>query len=678
MASSIEAVVQNQCREWLGKGNYKESTEVLTPDVRQALDTAFSKSGGKGKNFPDLQCMVQDVNGHDIPVMIECKGTKGDLVKLDARGEVANMTDTYEPDYVNRKKYAVNGALHYAEAILQYSEGKYLEALAVGVNGYMLGEQVHYELKVYYLSTKNKYIPKEIVGFGADLTILSPSYKPQLLACLKTLQFTPAELAKKKETIEDNIEGKLQVINQTMHDEMSIDVGNRVQLLAGMVMAGLGVKNQNIPPLSINALNNDSNRSDGQKVLDAITLSLQKSNVPPAKITSIIGVLSSVFTNVTLNVLQVDKQETKIHTLYSQVKQNIVPFLDEELYNIDFMGRLYNTINSWVKVPDGGQNNVVLTPRIVTELMVKLCEVNMNSYVWDYAMGSGGFLISAMNTMITDVQQSNMGMDEKKQKENHIKMYQLLGIEILSQVYILAVLNMILMKDGKANLIEGDSLKNYDGTYEQGDYAGQPFPADVFLLNPPYSEDGKGLNFVYKALSKMHKGKAAVIIQENAGSSQGKGYSKAILEHNTLLASIHMPNDLFIGKASVQTAIYVFAVGHEHKPENIVKFIDFSNDGYTRAAKKKTTQKNNLKDTGDAKGRYTELVNVVLHGKEYLNYYKDCYIEDTISLNGDDWTYNQHKKIDTKPTVADFKKVVKEYLAWRVGEVIKQEDSLGK
>ena len=42
-------------------------------------------------------------------------------------------------------------------------------------------------------------------------------------------------------------------------------------------------------------------------------------------------------------------------------------------------------------------------------------------------------------------------------------------------------------------------------------------------------------------------------------------------------------------------------------------------------------------------------------------------------LDGSDWTFNQHKKIDTTPTEADFKKTVADYLAWKVGAILKGE-----
>lgn len=94
--------------------------------------------------------------------------------------------------------------------------------------------------------------------------------------------------------------------------------------------------------------------------------------------------------------------------------------------------------------------------------------------------------------MIADAKQKISSPEELNRKITHIKMNQLLGIEKLAQIYMLAVLNMILMKDGSSNIIHGDSLTSFVGNYEQGEHNGEPFPANVFLLNPPYSASGKG------------------------------------------------------------------------------------------------------------------------------------------------------------------------------------------
>lgn len=242
----------------------------------------------------------------------------------------------------------------------------------------------------------------------------------------------------------------------------------------------------------------------------------------------------------------------------------------------------------------------------------------------------------------------------------------------------LAILNMILMGDGSSNILNKDSLLDFDGKYGFGK-TDEKFPATAFVLNPPYSAEGNGMIFVEKALSMMNRGYAAIIIQNSAGSGKAKELNKKILTKNTLLASIKMPIDLFVGKSSVQTNIYVFRAGEAHQRDEVVKFIDFSNDGYTRTNRKKASV--NLRDTDRAKERYQEVVDLVRFGKSKLNIFteKEYYEGHIDPENGSDW--NQTAPIDTRPTLEDFKKTVADYLAWEVSSLIKNESEdnrLGK
>ena len=672
IAKSIEERVEDWAKKQFGLQKYYTKTERINGEIEDALSKAPSKTGGTGRNFPDIRCMVED-GTRRIPVMIEVKGTRGDLIKTDGAGNVDNYNKKGDPSYQNIAKYAVNGAVHYGRAILDYAES-YKEVLAVGVNGYEDGLQIKYEVSVWYISKDNLFIPKH-VGEYEDLSFLQAKNISSLLKEIDQLGITDAEIEEQKRLLENKIEMELKSLNQMLHDEQNIVVSNRVQLVAGMIMAGLGTSS--VPPLRVEELGGsiELDENDGQIIMRKIKMFLADKHLPAEKIDMIRSVLEVPFLQSNLQV-PIDG-ESKLHIIYQKVKANIIPYLTGELHNLDFTGRLFNVMNEWVDVPDGAENDVVLTPRYVTELMTKLCRTNMDSYVWDFATGSAGFLISAMNAMIADAKEKISSKSRFEEKVQHIKMEQLLGIEKLPDVYMLAVLNMILMKDGSANIIQSDSLQ-YDGNYKQGSMNGKPFPATVFLLNPPYSASGKGFIFVEKALSMMnHGGYAAVLIQENAGSGNGMPYTENILKKNTLLASIKM-GDIFCGKASVQTAIYVFKIGEPHNILNKVQFIDFSEDGYTRMNRKKSGQDVNLRDTDHAKERYEEIAKVVCYGKDYLQYYKDCYVEDTISLKGNDWTYSQHKKIETVPTADDFAKVVKDYLAWRVSEIIKQEDGLGK
>ena len=69
-----------------------------------------------------------------------------------------------------------------------------------------------------------------------------------------------------------------------------------------------------------------------------------------------------------------------------------------------------------------------------------------------------------MNEMLRDAKESITSPDELIRKEIHIKAEQLLGLEILPSVYMLAILNMIMMGDGSSNILNKDSLK-FDGKY---------------------------------------------------------------------------------------------------------------------------------------------------------------------------------------------------------------------
>lgn len=138
-----------------------------------------------------------------------------------------------------------------------------------------------------------------------------------------------------------------------------------------------------------------------------------------------------------------------------------------------------------------------------------------------------------------------------------------------------------------------------------------------------------------------------------------------------------MPNDVFTGKASVQVAIYLFKVARPHEEDDLVTFVDMSEDGYTRLARKKSSQEVNLRDTDHAKERYEEVEAIILGKKPKTNYYTEengKVIKDSISLEGNDWTFSQHKVIDTTPKENDFKKVVAEYLGWKINQLLEKGD----
>ncbi len=649
------------------KLDYKLEQEPLNGEIDNALQEYFTKSGGKGGNRPDAKLLLQDGGLNFYPVLIEYKGYENKLEKLDADGNIENRTAKNEPNFANINSYAVNGAVHYANALLHHTS--YTDIIAIGVTGHKDGkDKLQTKIGVYYVSKSNLGIGRK-VGEFSDLSFLKRANFDEFTNKLKNLNLTPDELEKIKQKREREIDASLVKLNNDIYSsEKGLGENDRVYLVAASIIATLGIPGK-VAPLEKSELksSNEKGSTDGEILMRKIEAFLNEKNLPVEKKDLIIRTLSN--TILTDNINKISNGETQLKRVFSKIVDDLGIYYKIGL-TTDFTGKLFNEMYSWLGFTQDKLNDVVLTPSYVATLLAKLARVNKDSYVWDFATGSAGLLVAAMNEMLKDAKNSISSPDELTKKEAHIKAYQLLGLELLSSVYMLAVLNMIMMGDGSSNILNKDSLTDFEGVYGFGK-DDEKFPANAFVLNPPYSAPGNGMVFVETALNMMSGGYAAIIIQNSAGSGKAKEINKRILARNTLIASIKMPIDLFVGKSSVQTNIYVFKVGEKHEKDEIVKFIDFSNDGYTRSNRKKAS--NNLRDTDRAKERYEELVNLARFGASKLKIFtQNEYYEATIDpSNGADW--NKSRPVDTMPTLADFKKTVSDYLSWEVSQILKKD-----
>ena len=668
---SVEPNIADLANGWMKsyRLDYKLEQESLNTEIDQALNDYASKNGGTGGNRPDAKLLLQDKNLVNYPVLIEYKGYKDKLVKLDAEGKVANKTAKNLPDYKTINSYAVNGAVHYANALLHYTS--YTDIIAIGMTGYKDDTgALQYEIGVYYVSKSNFGIGQKVDDY-TDLSFLKKSNFDKFIEKVKQLQLTAEEIEKLRERREQEINASLVKLNNDIKKkEKGLSERDRVYLVAASIIATLGVpgKVAALEKAELKSSNEDGNR-DGDIILRKIKAFLNEKELPQEKRDLIVRTLQNTLT--TDNINKVENGETQLKRVFTKIIDDLGIYYKIGL-STDFTGKLFNEMYSWLGFSQDKLNDVVLTPSYVATLLARLARVNMDSYVWDFATGSAGLLVASMNEMLIDAKNKIKSPDKLAIKSAEIKANQLLGLEILSEVYMLAILNMILMGDGSSNIINKDSLKEFNGNYGFGK-TNEKFPANAFVLNPPYSAPGNGMVFVERALSMMSTGYAAIIIQNSAGNGKAVEYNKRILKHSTLLASIRMPLDLFVGKSSVQTNIYVFRVGEAHQKDDVVKFIDFSNDGYSRSDRKKAS--NNLKDTDHAKERYTEIVELVRFGKGKLHYYTEKeYYEGYIDPeNGSDW--NQAAPIDIKPTLDDFRKTVSDFLAWEASNLLKNQNS---
>ena len=667
---SVEPNIADLANGWLRayKLNYKLEQESLNTEIDTALNDYFSKNGGVGGNRPDCKLLLQNKTLSFYPVLIEYKGYKDKLVKLNVDGQVDNKTAKNEPNFKNINSYAVNGAVHYANALLHHTS--YTDIIAIGMTGYKdEAGNLQYSIGVYYVSKSNFGVGQKIDDY-TDFSFLKKENFDSFIEKVKRLQLSQEEIDKLKEQREREIDASLVRLNNDIYqNEKGLGENDRVYLVAASIIATLGIPGK-VAPLEKSELKSslEEGNTDGDILVRKIKAFLNEKQLPREKKDLIVRTLQNTLT--TDNINRVENGESQLKRVFTKIVDDLGIYYKIGL-TTDFTGKLFNEMYGWLGFSQDKLNDVVLTPSYVAKLLAKLARVDKDSYVWDFATGSAGLLVAAMNEMLNDAKENIKSPDEYQKKAAEIKATQLLGIELLSSVYMLAILNMILMGDGSSNILNKDSLTDFNGNYGFGK-TDDKFPADAFVLNPPYSAPGNGMNFVEKALSMMHHGYAAIIIQNSAGSGKAVDYNKRILKHSTLLASIKMPIDLFIGKSSVQTNIYVFRVGEAHQKDDVVKFIDFSNDGYTRSNRKKAS--NNLRDTDHAKERYQEVVDLVRFGKSKLCLFSEKeYYEGTIDPeSGADW--NQTAPIDTKPTLDDFKKTVSDYLAWEVSNLLKNQD----
>ena len=559
MPQSIEPKITELANGWLKsyKHDYKLEQEYFgtkenPTEIDKALEDYHTKAGNYGGNRPDAKLLLQDKNLNFYPILIEYKGYKNKLVKLDNDGQVENKTTKNEPHFKNINSFAVNGAVHYANAVLHHT--CYTDIIAIGMTGYKdESGKIQHEIGVYFVSKSNFGIGQK-VGEFSDFSFLKKENFDALVKQIKELNLSQAEIDKLKEQREKEIDTSLVKLNNDIYqNEKGLGENDRVYLVAASIIATLGITGK-VTPLEKSDLKSSTEKgnTDGDIIVRKIKSFLEEKEIPKEKKDLILRTLENTLT--TENINKVENGESQLKRVFTKIVDDLGIYYKIGL-TTDFTGKLFNEMYGWLGFSQDKLNDVVLTPSYIATLLVKLARVNKDSYVWDFATGSAGLLVAAMNEMLIDAKNSITSPDELSQKEIKIKAEQLLGLELLSSVYMLAILNMILMGDGSSNILNKDSITDFDGNYGFGKTSDK-FPADAFVLNPPYSANGNGMNFVEKALNMMNKGYAAIIIQNSAGSGKAKEYNKKILEKHTLLASIKMPIDIFIGKSSVQTNIY--------------------------------------------------------------------------------------------------------------------------
>ena len=628
--------------------------EALKGSAKTKDKTSFGK--------PDFH-----IEKYSVPIVIEDK--------LGIKHHIAENKSGIRMDEKAVREYAVNGAIYYAKNMI--ASKKYDEVIAIGISG---DNEDNVKISVYYVFSPS-IPPKEMTDYTTlDFVQNQDSFDSFYRAATVTEEERHKILVKSREEILKHAK-KL----NTLMNNHNIGVDQRVVYVSGMLLSmqdifdGSGnILDLGLTPDDLKGIQTEQKRDSIvivkhlEEYLDQKEIAVDKKRIMLDSFKMSIS-LDSTRDTVTEN----DKIVSKLLEKPSSITKQVFVYLYEYVYRVidlsngalDIMAEMYSTFLKY-SLSDGAPLGKVLTPPYITIAMAKILDIDKKSRVMDLATGSAAFLVAAMDLMIADANKSfGKGTEKAKETIQKIKYTQLLGVEVDAKMYTLAATNMILRGDGSTQIKKADTFKTPASLYTD-------FKADRLLLNPPFSYTDCGMPFFEFGLDHMAKGgKGAVIIQDSAGAGKAIMTNQNILSKHRMIASIKMPADLFNPNAIVQTSIYVFEAGTPHNFDyDIVKFIDFRNDGYKRTER-------TINDVDHPAERYQDLYLIFKLGLNARNNaafhselwdLESVYCEDTITDSGKDWNFEQHKKVNTEPTKGDFERSIGSHFAWETGIITEQ------
>lgn len=336
-----------------------------------------------------------------------------------------------------------------------------------------------------------------------------------------------------------------------------------------------------------------------------------------------------------------------IYKVWKIIKFDIYEYIkNAKTEGYDIMSLFFTTFSKAALSNDKGQ---YFTPDHFSSLMVDLIDLNVNSRVLDPTCGSGTFLAKCMDTMI-----KMAGNDENK--ITNIKQEQIYGIEKDDTVYGLATANMLLHKDGKSNVENGDcfcilpKIKNKN--------------INRLIMNPPYKEkvtDIEELKFLYESLEiLLPDSLAAIIIPTScATGSKYENFRYSLMQKHTLLAVMTCPPELFYPTAT-NTCIMLWKAHVPHNGETYLA--DWKDDGYR---KKRLGKKNTVRICDETEWCEKK--------KKWIEDYKSSTPVSGLKVrltDKDSWLYESHYKINFEDELkeSDFQQSVNNYLAFLINE----------
>ncbi len=595
-------------------------------EINNALKSV-SKKQTNGVGFPEYVALVKD-----FVLVMENKQDRSGLCLCDEADKIALTPAATQ-------KYAVNGALFYAQKIIAQTSFKKVFAFGNA------GNSKHHIIKPLFVNENGAMELPEVATFeNFSERNIDEYYKRMVLG-----EVPPEDME-----LEDILK-KAKALHEYLRNYGSLGEDEKPLVVSAILLA---LREQD-HGFSLDNLTGDEIKTDGEKLYTALSDNLHRAKVSPAvKLNSVLNQFTLIKDRPKLNRLDMNLGnhsdgvnklgKTPLKFFAEYINQNIFKALISNSPE-DYLGRFYGEFVSY-SGGDGQALGVVLTPRHITELFCELVELKPTDIIFDPCCGTGGFLISGMHKML------NAATTEHQKK--HIKKEQIYGIEVREDMFSIATTNMILRGDGQSNLECNDFLQmNPSNLQLKG--------LSVGFMNPPYSQaKGKDtahlseLCFIRHLLASLPEGgRAAVIVPVSAmigKTKEDKAIKKEILKKHTLKGVISLNKNTFYGVGTVP-CIAVFTTGEAHSADKLVKFINFEDDGFV--VKKHL----GLVETERAKDRGAYILDC---WRDKITEVPSKFMVKTTIEESDEWLHSFYYYNDEIPSEEDFMKSIADYLTF--------------
>ncbi|MBU4338865.1 N-6 DNA methylase [Patescibacteria group bacterium] len=533
-----ERKTENIIRNKLRILGYFDNQEILVEEQKSdngIINNLLSKASksGAGAGYPEF---IIRKNNSDVIIIIECKAS----------------VKNHESDKKNLPKdFAVDGALHYAS----FLKNKF-HIVAIAISG---ESENNLKLSVFQWNKNEKrFFPKKYSNINSYDDFYS------LFHANDNVILSEAELLSYAKNLHDE-----------MRDEAKLKEAEKPLLVGALLLAlDNGDFTKEYPAIT-------NPKKLALRIIEAIKDGLLNANIPLNKIETLEREFGFISTHTYLTKGKIDKENPShnnntLHKFLIDIHQKVYPFI-KKTNNIDLIGQFYSEFLRY-SGGDGKGLGIVLTPTHITDLFCELAEVNKNSKVIDICAGTGGFLISAMEYMLSG--------DPTVSEIDNIYKNNLVGVETQTNMFALACANMIIRGDGKTNLIQKNCF-NMDAAELK------KYNCNIGMINPPYSQKKEGeeeLSFVKKMLNILTVGGTGIAIIPQScvmlSNKQNNAIKQDILKHHTLKAVMSMPDELFGDGASAVTCVVVFEAHKPHNPNKSSWFGYFKNDGFEKIRNK--------------------------------------------------------------------------------------------